>query len=611
MNFSHDLRFLRPTVFAFVCVALGACQSTDPDGNSGQGGGSSDIDGVASAGETGDEGEKTTPKNKPDGTVEVPEAVLENIEIEPTDALVRMNLGSKEKIEFKATGKYSDGEQKDITDKVKWRLGKPEYGEFKDSTLKLKAQSDFTVDVLPVEVSLEGVVRFAQVTLAAYRKEGEQPDFLFVLPHKDEEGSKEASLRFSTTVPKLDVFFNVDTTMSMQEEIGQLRSSLQNVIVPQVQKKVKNTQFGVGSFDDFPVMPHGRSKDKIGAKRNDQPFSLKQVITENISSVQSAVDALELGNGGDVPEANFESLYQISTGDGLTGPGATSVPARKNKGIGGVGFRKGTMPVIVTITDAVSHIPNEADDDGCERGYNSAVSAVAHTRKQTLDALDKVCARVIYVASGGGKKSDAPEHCIPDTDGVALATATGARVFPAVWDKNRPAGCMPGQCCTGINGKGKAPEKDGRCSLVYNVDEDGRGLGSTIVSGIQSLAFYAQFDVTLEKKGEKKSVDGETVLEGHTTLDFIEAIEADKSGDPPLEGLPKPKASGDHFKGVTPGTEVEFKIKAFNDFLPEKEGQVQVFRAKIKVRADQCEGLELDTREVTIIVPPAPVDPPV
>lgn len=608
MNFSHELRFLRPTVLALACVALGACQLPGQDDDPSKESAGSGIDGVDSAGDSGD---NKTPKNKPDGTVEVPDAVLEDIVIEPTDALVRMNLGSKEKVEFKATGKFSDGEKKDITDKVKWKLGKSKYGEFKDSTLELEAQSDFTVDVIPVEVSYGEVIRFAQVTLAAYKKDGDQPDFLFVLPHKDKDGSKEASLRFSTAVPKLDVFFNVDTTMSMKEEIAELRSSLQNTIVPQVQKKVEDTQFGVGSFDDFPVLPHGRSEGGIVAKRNDQPFSLKQAITPDIARVQNAVNALKLGHGGDVPESNFESLYQISTGEGLTGPGATRVAARKNKGIGGVGFREGTMPVIVTITDAVSHIPGESDDDGCERDYNSSVSAVAHTRKQTLDALEKVCARVIYVASGGGKKSDSPEHCIPDTDGVALATATGARVFPAVWDKNRPAGCSPGQCCTGINGKGKAPEKDGRCSLVYNVDEDGRGMGSTIVSGIQSLAFYAQFDVTLEQKGEKESIQGDKLLDDRTTLDFIEAIEADKSGDPPLKGLPKPKASGDHFKGVTPGTQVEFKIRAFNDFLPEKEGKVQVFRAQIKVRADQCEGLELDTREVTIIVPPAPVAPPV
>ena len=52
--------------------------------------------------------------------------------------------------------------------------------------------------------------------------------------------------------------------------------------------------------------------------------------------------------------------FQIATGTGLATPSPTSVPPNTT-GIGGVGFRAGTMPVVVQITDAVSHAPGETE----------------------------------------------------------------------------------------------------------------------------------------------------------------------------------------------------------------------------------------------------------
>lgn len=604
-------RPLRPWTLALSSLLVFSCGDSgdsDDSANASEGSSSKGPDGLDSVGPDDRSDEDNSENSKTERDKPEPEAYLESIRIEPEDQIILMDLKKTQSVDFKAIGTFSDDEERDISDEVTWELEKPKLGEFDGESLELVAHDEFVVRSSKVFARLDEKFGLGQITLAAYQQSGENPDFLFVLPHKDPEGAKDSNLRFSTKVPKLDVFFNVDTTMSMKDEMKELRTSLRTTIVPRIQKTVKNTEFGVGSFQDFPVDPYGRAKTLGGGR--DQPFRLKQAITSDIGKVQQGVNALKLGHGEDVPESALESLYQISTGEGLSGPGVTNVPAYKGKGIGGVGFRKGTMPVIVTITDAVSHAPGEAAD-GCKRDYEGPVLKVAHTRKQTEDALEKVCARSIYVASAGVMTEEGRDHCTPETDGKALAKATGARVFPAVWNKKRPKGCNPGQCCTGINGVGKPPEADGRCSLVFNVNSEGRGLGNTVVSGIEALAFYAQFDVTLEKKGVKESIDGKKLPDDRTSLDFIASITADKFGKPPLEGLPEPKPSGDHFKDVTPGTEVQFKIEAKNDFLPEVPGEVQVFRAEIKVRADQCEGLALDTREVHFIIPPAPVAPPV
>lgn len=547
-------------------------------------------------------GEQNTgyPEDGPDFTS------LRRLEVLPLNTVVELDLKKSETIDFKAIAYYDDGRKEDVTDKVEWVSEDQEVAKFEDDQLKVAAHDKLFVDTTRVQAKFEGALGIAQVTVAAYRRSGESTDFLFILPHQDKKGDKSSSLGFATDVPSLDVFFNVDTTKSMAEEIDQLQMSLSNEIIPGAQKEIENTHFGVGSFEDFPVIPYGSTgmpNPVTNEKRPiDQPFRLLQPVTDKVDAVQKGVNALKVSSGGDLPESALESLYQIATGEGLSEPSPTDVPKNQN-GVGGVEFRKGTMPVVVTITDAASHAPGETDD-GCGRDYNhSSLKGVVHSRKQTEDALEKICARVIYVASEGGTT----DKCDPVIDGQMLATATKSRVHPSAWDQNRPQNCAEDQCCTGKNGEGVAPDgDDGLCSLVYRVDKDGNGLGKTIVSGLKSLAFFAPFDVAVEPKGESKSTEGVALPQGKTTLDFISKIEAESFGKLPLPGLPEPKIVEDHFENVTPGTEVKFKIRAFNDFVTEKP-EPQVFRAKIGVKADQCEGLQLDEREVIFIVPPKPI----
>lgn len=528
-------------------------------------------------------------------TTTTKEPVLEYLVITPLNQIVELDLEASKSLEFRAFGHYSDGSAKDLSDKVDWGVSSDKMGKFEGDKLKLSKHDELYVETSKVTASFNSLKANAQVTVTAYEQDGENPDFVFVLPHNDAKGVAERELSFKTNIPALDVFFAVDATGSMGEEREQLLNSIESTIVPQVQSRIKNSQFGVGSVQDFPIYPNGAS--------GDQPFRLLQKITSEIDKAKEGVKSIEIGNGVDNAEATFEALYQIATGEGLEGPWPTRVPANK-EGIGGVGFRKGSIPVVVSITDAVSHVVGE-DGDGCGRAYHREVAKVAHTRKQMVDALNKICARVITVASEGSA-TEPGSKCSPEEDGKQLAKATKARVSPMAWNKNRPTGCAVGQCCTGKDGAGQAPEADGMCSLVFGVNGQGEGLGTSVVSGLEALAFYAPFDVKAESRGSKTSVSGEALPGGASTLDFISSITAESHGALPIADLPKPTAKGQHFEGVTPGTEVRFRIKAFNDVVPQKS-EVQVFRAKIGVQADQCEGIELDEREVVFIVPPKPI----
>lgn len=539
-------------------------------------------------------------------------------------------------LEFAAKAIWNDinESEEDITSKATFHVTNPAVGAFQGNVLHFAQFTEPGVHVTHVRASYvkDGKEYWdpkkTTLTVAAYRLSGDELDFFFILPNdgvdpvKPEEEPKNKPLRFSTDVKALDVFFGMDTTLSMGEEIKNLQDALGGQIIQGIQDQIPNTQFGVGAIEDFPVegvgedMPYGE-EDCDSNDEADQPLDLLQKITGDAPAVQTAVNALAnskgkpIGCGYDLPESIIEGIYQIATGEGLTGPGATDVPAEP------VGFREtlGAMPVIVPMTDAQSHAPGDADCGDWEQvSYKTPVEEVAHTRDEMYDALDDICARVVTIASvpvdDDGNEVNPNDTCGPVVDGAAHATASGALVPPSIWGPaaDRPEGCPEDQCCTGIAGRGVAPNGDGQCPLVFRVSMLGEGLGDSIVTGLNMLTLYAPFDVNVELTGEPNSLDGVPLPDGKTSADFIKAIVTDGFEDKPLPELPDPtpNATNDGFLGVTPGTTVKFLITGHNDFLVQTD-LPQIFKAKIKVSAGHC--IDLDELTVQILVPPLPIQP--
>ncbi|MFH1434758.1 MAG: hypothetical protein ABIJ56_03480, partial [Pseudomonadota bacterium] len=124
----------------------------------------------------------------------------------------------------------------------------------------------------------------------------------------------ETRIEFMTAVRDVDVHINMDTTGSMGDELDTLKSTLSTTIVPAIREALPTSEFGVSTFDDFPVGEFGSAAD------GDLPFNLHQRITSNVPMAQAALDAIELHYGVDTPEAGIESLYQIATGAGTSWP---------------------------------------------------------------------------------------------------------------------------------------------------------------------------------------------------------------------------------------------------------------------------------------------------
>ncbi len=574
-------------------------------GDSGTGGsGGEDGNGANSSG-----GNNTGGGDGGNGGNQPPTHTLTGILITPLNPLIELDLNTPGSQAFTATGKFLDGVDEDFTDQVTWEIADATLGTFTGATLDIAPFQAAGAVVTRVTATLGEEVGEAQLTIVAYQQSGPQQDFFFILPYQDPAGNQEKPLDFSTTVPALDTFFLMDTTGSMGEEIANLQNALISTIIPGVQA-LADSQFGAGVFEDYPISPYGDNPCFLSGTP-DQPFELMQTITNNATAVTTAVDNMDngsgspIGCGNDGPESTIEAWYQVATGVGLVGPAPTSV-APNNTGVGGVGFRQGTMPVVLTITDWMSHAPGETGSCGfASADYAAPVGTVAATRQQAKDSLNNICAKVVGIASDNGLGAS----CTGQNDLEDFARATNARVPPSAWDvPARPPGCPAGQCCTSYNGAGRAPDPDGLCPLVFLTNSSGTGLGAYAVKGIEMLTRFATFDVTTQKDGEVTATDGTPLPSPFTTADFIKSITPSGFTLPPAPPVvPDPTFNATAFQGVTPGTTVNFDVVAFNDII-EPVGEALIFEATIRVLADGC--TDLDERTVLILVPPADIAPP-
>ena len=155
----------------------------------------------------------------------------------------------------------------------------------------------------------------------------------------------------------------------------------------------KDAWFGVGAMDDWPTGSYGSSNCYGGP--DDQPFILLQSMTDDVMKAQNGVQQLLRGSsprgcGADTPEGQMPGLYAIATGDAIMGAGA-NVPAN-HKGIGGVEFSDGALPVVVAISDASFHSKGDAAPLTCfgDRSVDSAISAITSRQRRGWGVLRKL-----------------------------------------------------------------------------------------------------------------------------------------------------------------------------------------------------------------------------
>lgn len=381
-----------------------------------------------------------------------------------------------------------------------------------------------------------------------------EDDFYVVLdPWGDVQ---EQDLVFTTDIKHADVFFLIDTTGSMDQEINQVKATLSSVIVPGIQSRVPDAWFGAGWFADFPMGAYGFDPDK--------PFVLLQAMTDDVAAVQAAVDTIARANGADWPESHVEALYQAATGEGLD-PWVT--PYACATGTGAACFRPGSMPIILLITDAPMH----NGPPGTTADAYAGITPAPHIWDEAIAALNALHARVVGLSS----EDPANPGCWADL--VATAEATGT-----------------------LNPAGEP--------LVLDIGTSGELLDSRVIDAVETLAEEVVIDVdtTTADLPDLYTDPGWTEVDATC---FIRA-RIPQPGWVPPEGIAPEDAvasyDGAAFYGVVPGTRVTFRVQFQNAGCFEGDYSPRVFLARIVVRGDGS--TVLDERIVVVVVPSRNLD---
>ena len=347
---------------------------------------------------------------------------------------------------------------------------------------------------------------------------------------------------FVAQIRSADVFFLVDVTGSMAEEIDVIGRTLSEEIVVGLAETLVDARFGVGRFADFPA-PGGNY-----GRPGDEVFRLLSPMTADVEAVQAAVDALPLRAGGDHAEALVEALYQTATGEGHGGylEPADCVGGR----VGYPCFRRDAVPIVLAFTDAPSHNA-PGGHDSYARG---AIVPEPHDYPQTLAAMRRIGARVLGLYSGSVRGRGL-------TDLRTIARDTGA-----------------------IDADGEP--------IVVPIGFDGSELGPSVIEVVRTLVTDARFDVSLAV--DDVTVDDPPPILGTEMIEEVRAIEA----------LPDDGAvlMGEEFVDVVPGTQLWFRIFLRYDLVDDPRVRTHdgPLRALVRVRLLQDGLIPLATRVIAI-----------
>ncbi len=185
-----------------------------------------------------------------------------------------------------------------------------------------------------------------------------------------------------------DVVLLMDTTDSMSSSLNSVKTMLTGTIIPGLSENIQDLQIGIATFEDIPAGGYGGV--------NDLPFTVVQTITDDFSAAQSAVNAVDLGIGGDSPESFIEALYLMSTNESLN-PWFSPQSCDPDK-LGAMCFREEATPIIIVITDSYTH-----EGPGGSNPY-TGLTPTPHTYGQTIEALESIGAHVLGVNTGKNMK---------------------------------------------------------------------------------------------------------------------------------------------------------------------------------------------------------------
>lgn len=432
-------------------------------------------------------------------------------------------------------------------------------------------------------------------------------DIVFVVPYQANPSPPSHDLETTAKLNRADLAILLDTTGSMVGTTSRIQGQLAE-IVSLLAGEVDDLAFGAAGYGDFPVYDGANSQ-------YDVPFYLTHRVmtartTAGLASITAAftykniiVDGLggwfAVMRGGDEPEQHWEALRQAATGMGITYPGAFSgtqsvppfgntsalphtIPPGEEVGtIGGFGFRKDSLPIILQITDT-----------NAQAGGLTTTTPVSATRPVALAALEAIHARVVGIMAW---------ITVGHDDLTAMTIDTGGQVPPAAWGvaPARPANCPVGKCCTVAEDEVMRPQPDpinGLCPLVFQADRYTQNLSKMVAQAVIGIARGAKFQISAELRDDPSD-----------DVDVTELVESvDAIADGACAGA---SVSGSSFTAVAGGQTVCFRITPRVNATVPAGPQARRYRGVVQLLGDGVGSFS--SREVWFVVPTAACTPPI
>lgn len=211
--------------------------------------------------------------------------------------------------------------------------------------------------------------------------------------------------------PVLDVCLLIDLSGTYFDDLPNIDALAPGIWDSLEAGGVDDLQAGVATFIDFPYQPWG------SASSGDYAYRLDQQLTSDKATWTGAISAIAAAgtrNGSDLPESQYEALYQA-----VTGAGNDVAAAPDDAGDIAAGqqcdFRENATKVIMLTTDDTFHNAGDAGP------FPYPGASAADTTAALVDAGVKV---IGLKAPGAAGELD------------ALAAATGGAVVPTAADSS-------------------------------------------------------------------------------------------------------------------------------------------------------------------------------
>jgi hypothetical protein len=186
-------------------------------------------------------------------------------------------------------------------------------------------------------------------------------DGLYQTVFYDPSGAAEAARTSIVTtiadIPQIDVYFLVDATPTLAEEIVVLQAEILTII-DDIRLSFPDAQFGLGLYREYPLPP-------LAPAYSQAPYHHILDLTDDEILVQTAVSTLNTVANATTASAATQALYSVASGLGLGDmvPNRGSCPSAPDADVGYPCFRPDALHVVMNITDAeVANGPRATGD---------------------------------------------------------------------------------------------------------------------------------------------------------------------------------------------------------------------------------------------------------